>query len=190
MAPLKALVVVAAIAAFLELAMGKNYDVGPTGQWDQTSNYATWASSIKFVPGDTLTFKYTSTHDVVEVTKANYDSCSTSNAIDTHTGGNTVIPLNSTGNRYFICGTPGHCASGMKVEISVAAASSPPTTSPGTPPTLSPPGSAGPSGSPAPPTPPGASAPPPEQSATNSLNTVQAKFAMIFGFGLLMILAF
>ncbi|XP_010909861.1 umecyanin [Elaeis guineensis] len=188
MATLKALMAVAAIAAILELAMGKNYDVGPNGQWDQTSNYATWASSITFVPGDSLTFKYGSTHDVVEVTKANYDSCSTSGAISTHTGGNTVISLNSTGKRYFICGTPGHCAAGMKVEINVVAASSPPT-SPGTPPTLPPPGSAGPSGSPAPPTPPGASAPPPEQSAANIL-TVQAKFAMGFGFGLLMISAF
>uniref|UniRef100_A0A0E0EDV0 Phytocyanin domain-containing protein n=1 Tax=Oryza meridionalis TaxID=40149 RepID=A0A0E0EDV0_9ORYZ len=46
-----------------------------------------------------LVFKYSAQrHDVVEVNKAvGYDSCSTSTSIATHTIGNDVIPLTSTG---------------------------------------------------------------------------------------------
>ncbi|KAE8686855.1 hypothetical protein F3Y22_tig00111027pilonHSYRG00294 [Hibiscus syriacus] len=39
-----------------------------------------------------------------------------------------------TGTRYFICGTPGHCGQGMKVEVNtLASAGTPPGSAPGTP---------------------------------------------------------
>lgn len=74
-------------------------------------------------------FKYSAQrHDVVEVNKAGYDSCSTSTSIATHTTGNDVIPLTSTGTRYFICGFPGHCTTtgtgNMKIQIDVVQADS------------------------------------------------------------------
>ncbi|XP_059661040.1 uclacyanin 1-like [Cornus florida] len=143
-----------AVIAMLNKAMAANYTVGaPNGGWDTSSDLQTWASSQSFAIGDNLIFVYTINHDVVEVTKANYDSCQSSSPVQSYTGGNTVIPLASAGKRYFICGTSGHCSQGMKVEIDTLAASAPPPSSPASPP----PSSIPPTASPA--TPPAASPP-------------------------------
>jgi len=78
-------------------------------------------------------FKYLPNHDVVEVTKADYDSCQPSNPIQSYNDGATTIPLTSPGKRYFICGTMGHCSQGMKVEVNTLATAASPedsTTSP------------------------------------------------------------
>jgi hypothetical protein len=68
-------------------------------------------------------FEYSASHDVVEVSKAGYDACSASTPVATYTGGKTTVKLATAGKRYFICGIPGHCASGMKLAVSVTAAS-------------------------------------------------------------------
>jgi len=99
-----------------------NYTVGGSQQWNLGVNYATWATGKTFREGDSLIFKYTTVHDVLEVSKSAYDSCSTTNPTATNQGGSTTIVLASIGNRYFICGTAGHCAGGMKLAITVAAA--------------------------------------------------------------------
>ncbi|XP_038705003.1 uclacyanin 1-like [Tripterygium wilfordii] len=120
-------------AMLVELAMAANYTVGgPNSGWDTGSNVQTWASSRSFAVGDNLIFQYSANHDVVEVSKQNYDSCQASSAINSHSDGNTVIALSSPGKRYFICGTPGHCSSGMKVEIDTLATATP-TPSPASP---------------------------------------------------------
>ncbi|CAL9763556.1 unnamed protein product [Musa acuminata subsp. burmannicoides] len=130
-AMMRAVMAIATVAAISAIAMGANYDVGgPAGSWDLATNYTQWVSSKAFRVGDTLTFKYASSHDVLEVSSAAYSSCTTSNPISTSTGGNTVVTLNSTGSRYFVCGIPGHCAGGMKLQIDVAS----PTSTPPSPP--------------------------------------------------------
>ncbi|KAI5009643.1 hypothetical protein ZWY2020_011780 [Hordeum vulgare] len=112
--------------AVLSTASAAIYNVGePGGAWDLSTNYDTWASSRKFQPGDQIVFKYSpQAHDVLEVSKADYDSCSTANPIATLNTGNDIITLTATGTRYFICGFPGHCTGGMKVKIDVPASSS------------------------------------------------------------------
>lgn len=80
-------------------------------------------------------FKYTSGHTVDEVKSGDYSSCTTGNSITTDSSGSTTIPLTATGDHYFICGITGHCNSGMKLSVKVAAA----TTGGGT--TTSPPSS-------------------------------------------------
>ncbi|CAL5403509.1 unnamed protein product [Camellia sinensis] len=135
MAMLRTLVGLAVTGMLINVAMATSYTVGsPNGGWDLTTNLQGWASSQSFSAGDSLVFQYTPNHVVLEVTKADYDSCQTSNPLQTHTGTNTVIALPSPGKRYFICGTPGHCAQGMKLEIDTLATSAPPPTSPATPP--------------------------------------------------------
>ncbi|KAH9323308.1 hypothetical protein KI387_017947, partial [Taxus chinensis] len=67
-------------------------------------------------------FKYSAPHSVDEVNKAGYDACSSANAVTSSTDGNTVMNLTRAGKRYFICGSPGHCQSGMKLEINTVAA--------------------------------------------------------------------
>ncbi|KAF2310593.1 hypothetical protein GH714_015128 [Hevea brasiliensis] len=65
---------------------GVTYTVGDNQGWTLLSNTATfyqnWASGKNFKPGDILVFNYNNgAHDVAEVTKANYDSCNTTNPI-------------------------------------------------------------------------------------------------------------
>jgi len=66
-------------------------------------------------------FQYPPNHDVVEVTKADYDSCQPTKPIQSYNDGATTIPLTSPGKRYFICGTIGHCSQGMKLEVDALA---------------------------------------------------------------------
>ncbi|KAJ8426731.1 hypothetical protein Cgig2_011552 [Carnegiea gigantea] len=131
----------AILAAFMDVAMATNYTVGaPRGSWDTSTNLQAWAKSKTFNAGDNLFFQYAPTHDVVEVSKADYDTCKTSNAILRDNSGTTVVPLSEPGNRYFICGTPGHCTTGMKLAVNVVlAASSPaPSASPASAPSVIP----------------------------------------------------
>ena len=61
-------------------------------------------------------------HDVVEVTKAGFDACSSANNISAFRSGNDVVPLTAVGTRYFLCGLTGHCGNGMKIRVDVVAA--------------------------------------------------------------------
>ncbi|XP_031254558.1 uclacyanin 1 [Pistacia vera] len=139
MAVLRILISLAVVAMFIQLSMAANYTVGGTnGGWDTSTDLQSWASSQSFQVGDNLIFQYIASHDVLEVSKADYDSCQSTRAVQSFSDGNTVIPLSSPGKRYFICGTVGHCSQGMKVEITTLATSSPPSISPATSPTATP----------------------------------------------------
>ncbi|XP_058773839.1 uclacyanin 1-like [Vicia villosa] len=127
------------VAILIKLAMATNHIVGgPNGGWDTSSDLQTWASSKQFSVGDNLVFQYPPNHNVVEVTKSDYDSCQQTNAIQSFNDGATTIPLTSQGKRYFICGTIGHCSQGMKIEIDTLATQ----ISPASPATASPPAAA------------------------------------------------
>ncbi|GFS31887.1 uclacyanin 1 [Actinidia rufa] len=121
-----------AIATMLmSVAVAVTYTVGsPNGSWDTSTNLQAWATSKSFSVGDNLVFQYMPNHDVNEVSKTDYDSCQTSNPIQTYTGSNTAVRLSSPGKRYFICGTMGHCSQGMKVKIDTLAISAPPPATP------------------------------------------------------------
>ncbi|KAL6658858.1 hypothetical protein ACP70R_002898 [Stipagrostis hirtigluma subsp. patula] len=122
------LAVAVAMAAVLATAHAASYTVGaPAGSWDLRTNYTRWASSINFRAGDQLVFKYSRTaHNVVEVSKADYDSCSGSSPLATFQTGDDAVPLPAAGvTRYFICGVPGHCDAGMKLAVRVEAAAGP-----------------------------------------------------------------
>nr|CAB3447408.1 unnamed protein product [Digitaria exilis] len=68
------------------------------------------------------------------VSSADYSACSSSNSLQSYSDQNTKIALTAPGTRYFICGTPGHCSSGMKLAVTVSAASATtPATSPAAP---------------------------------------------------------
>ncbi|KAL2524623.1 uclacyanin 1 [Abeliophyllum distichum] len=149
---LKTLLSLAAMAMLIKLAMAANYTVGaPDGSWDQSSNLLKWASSKTFSVGDNLSkflafrlvptsiasinnvFQYVINHDVLEVSKPDFDSCRANSPVNSYSGGSTVISLSSPGKRYFICGTAGHCNQGMKLEIDTIVASAPPPATPSAP---------------------------------------------------------
>ena len=71
-------------------------------------------------------------HTVTEVSKSGYDSCSGANALSDDDTGSTTVPLATPGTHYFICNIPGHCASGMKLAVTVSATRSGTAASAGT----------------------------------------------------------
>ncbi|KAL6638092.1 hypothetical protein ACP70R_025664 [Stipagrostis hirtigluma subsp. patula] len=115
------------LALTLGLAMAATssaviYKVGDTSGWTilGNPNYSDWATKKTFHVGDTIEFQYPKgIHNVLEVKKADYDSCTNSTPIATHTSGDDKIVIKSPGHRFFICGVPGHCAAGQKVNIRV-----------------------------------------------------------------------
>lgn len=117
------LLAVAAVAAVLQLAAAADHPVGGSGSWDASgTSYNAWSAKQTFKQGDTLSFQFAPSHDVTEVDKKDYDSCSAANPIKSYTGGSAAVKLTAPGKRYFICSVTGHCASGMKLEVTVAAA--------------------------------------------------------------------
>ncbi|XP_062186367.1 uclacyanin 1-like [Phragmites australis] len=140
-AEMKALICVAVALSLIHVVMAADYVVGnPAGGWDGRTDYKSWAAAQTFAPGDTLTFKYNSFHNVLEVTKDAFEACITTNPISYDNSGSTTIELTMPGRRYFICGGPGHCLAGMKMEVNVVDRPAPTTPSP--PPLLPPPGQA------------------------------------------------
>jgi len=85
-------------------------------------------------------FKYNTYHNVLEVTKDAFDACTTANPISFDNSGSTTVALTMPGTRYFICGAPGHCLGGMKMEVQVADRPAPAT--PSSPPPPPPPAAA------------------------------------------------
>ncbi|CAN6202067.1 unnamed protein product [Urochloa humidicola] len=104
-------------------AAATKYTVGGASGWTTSGDYATWASGKKVKVGDTLEFKYTGgAHTVDEVSAADYAACSSANALSSDSAGSTTVTLKTAGKHYFICGVAGHCSSGMKLVVDVAAA--------------------------------------------------------------------
>lgn len=127
------------------------------------------------------------------VDKAGYDACDGSSASENHSDGDTKIELKTVGPKYYICPTPGHCQGGMKLAVTVVAASSgtpnapsPPSSTPGTPTTPDSPPTAG---TPATPTPrSGSTSPPPKPSGASKgvMSYVLVGVSMVLGYGLWM----
>uniref|UniRef100_A0A0E0JPN2 Phytocyanin domain-containing protein n=1 Tax=Oryza punctata TaxID=4537 RepID=A0A0E0JPN2_ORYPU len=129
MVEMKAAICIAAAVSLIHVVSAADYTIGSAaGGWG--GEYKAWVASQTFVPGDTLTFKYNSYHNVVEVTKDEYEACSATNPVSADSSGSTTIVLTAPGKRYFICGAPGHCQSGMKLVVDVADRPAPATPSP------------------------------------------------------------
>jgi hypothetical protein len=132
MAGTRALLVLA-VAVLIGTAHGATYTVGaPAGSWDLSTNYTRWASGVAFRAGDRLVFKYSpAAHNVVEVSKADHDSCSSARPLATFATGDDTVPLPAAGvTRYFICGVPGHCDGGMKLAVRIEGATAAPSPAP------------------------------------------------------------
>ncbi|KAF8099712.1 hypothetical protein N665_0238s0040 [Sinapis alba] len=184
------------VLAIVPATIAETYIVGDTQQWASNVDYTEWVKGKTFRVGDILEFKYGRTHSVDVTTKAGYDNCDSSAATENHSDGDTKIELKTVGAKYYICPTPGHCESGMKLAVTVVAASSgtpdaptPPSSTPGTPPATpeSPPAA----GTPATPTPPAGSTSPPPPKASGACKGVIMSYvlvgvSMVLGYGLWM----
>ncbi|KAL0710578.1 hypothetical protein Bca4012_017556 [Brassica carinata] len=119
------------LTTFIGLAVATDHTIGGPSGWTVGANLKTWAAGQTFAVGDNLVFAYPSAfHDVVEVTKPEYDSCQAVKPLITFANGNSIVPLTTPGKRYFICGMPGHCTQGMKLEVNVIPAANAAPTAP------------------------------------------------------------
>ncbi|XP_022159180.1 mavicyanin-like [Momordica charantia] len=103
------------------------HKVGDSAGWTTLIpvDYAKWASSNNFHVGDSLLFSYNNKfHNVLQVNQQQYGSCNSSSPAASYNSGADSIALKRTGTFYFLCGFPGHCQEGQKVEIKVTRASS------------------------------------------------------------------
>ena len=75
-------------------------------------------------------------NNVMLVTYENFKSCNSADPKFVRISGNDSLPITKPGHYYYICGVPGHCEVGQKVDIRVPKTSSPnPSLSPSPSPT-------------------------------------------------------
>ncbi|RZC76175.1 hypothetical protein C5167_000294 [Papaver somniferum] len=99
------------------------YKVGDDKGWTTLSpipDYQKWSSTKDFKVGDSIVFEYSpEMHNVVQVNYTDYKNCNAASPIRTFTSGKDTIPIKRKGHFWYICGIPGHCAMGQKVDIRV-----------------------------------------------------------------------
>ncbi|ESQ56076.1 hypothetical protein EUTSA_v10026766mg [Eutrema salsugineum] len=129
---------------------GTVHKVGDSSGWTMIGvNYDCWASSRTFQVGDSLVFEYNNDfHDVTEVTHNDFELCEPSKLLAKYQTGSDTISLTKPGLQNFICGVPGHCDIGQKLQILVLPASLGPVAAPLPRPVRSPNVSSSPSPSP------------------------------------------
>ncbi|WJX59995.1 hypothetical protein P8452_45251 [Trifolium repens] len=138
----KAVVLLMMIMVAAQVSNAAVYKVGDSAGWTIMGNinYTKWAADKKFQIGDTIIFEYNpKLHNVMRVTHPMYRSCNTSAPMTTLNTGNDSIKLTNNGHHFFLCGVPGHCQLGQKVDINVikVSASAPPA-APAAAPSISP----------------------------------------------------
>ncbi|CAA7037944.1 unnamed protein product [Microthlaspi erraticum] len=120
------------VALFGAAVGGTVHKVGDSKGWTMMgADYEAWASSRTFKVGDSLVFEYDNEyHDVTEVTPNDFELCEPSSPLATYRTGSDTVSLTKPGIRNFICGTPGHCKIGQKLQILVLPASLGPVAAP------------------------------------------------------------
>ncbi|XP_060180306.1 chemocyanin-like [Lycium barbarum] len=106
------------------------YKVGDADGWTigvgANVDYHTWAASKNFRVGDILVFEYNKTqNNVLRVSLPDYHSCNAGNPITSYSSGNDSITIKGPGHYYYICGFPGHCQAGQKLDVRVLKVSKP-----------------------------------------------------------------
>ncbi|KAL9244404.1 hypothetical protein vseg_018184 [Gypsophila vaccaria] len=98
-----------------------NVEVGGSAGWELATNFTYWTASNPIFVNDSLVFRYSPEHDVIEVSEANFFTCDTSSPIAAYNDkdGMTLINLTQPGPRYFVCGRSNHCPAGLKLRVYV-----------------------------------------------------------------------
>ncbi|KAF8394416.1 hypothetical protein HHK36_020624 [Tetracentron sinense] len=127
MALLKSAIIFFLGMAALQVSIATVYKVGDSAGWTAmgTVDYKKWAAEKNFHVGDIILFTYNAQyHNVKQVSHDDFKSCNASNPLATYTTGNDSITIKKPGHLFFLCGFPGHCEAGQKVDIRVSRGSS------------------------------------------------------------------
>ncbi|KAL2643980.1 hypothetical protein R1flu_011567 [Riccia fluitans] len=109
-------------AILVEHAAAATVVVGGEKGWTLGFDYKKWAAGTKVKRFDTLHFKYDkSQHNVMRVSKADYDSCNIASPMREFSTGEDIVKLIEPGTYYYICGLTEHCKLGLKMAIHVHA---------------------------------------------------------------------
>ncbi|KAJ7569431.1 hypothetical protein O6H91_01G077600 [Diphasiastrum complanatum] len=95
--------------AGLQSVIAVSYTVGDAGGWNLVFNYNQ------------------ASHSVLQVSQPDYQACNINNALKSYSSGKDTVTLKDPSS-YFVCGTPGHCQTGMKVAITTSSTPTTPTT--------------------------------------------------------------
>ncbi|XP_054821183.1 mavicyanin-like [Prosopis cineraria] len=124
------------IMVMVIMSDGAVYKVGDSAGWTSIGHvdYSNWVASKNFKAGDTIIFEYNPEfHNVMRVTDEMYKSCNAmaGTPLETFNTGNDSIKINNYGHHFFICGFPGHCQEGQRIDINVirVSATKPPSPS-------------------------------------------------------------
>lgn len=121
------------LVSLVQVSLGAVHNVGDSAGWTIMGNvdYSKWASSKNFHVGDSLLFQYNSQfHNVKQVTHQDFQSCNATSPVATYTSGSDSVTLKRTGHYYFLCGVPGHCQAGQKLDVLITPPTLRPTASP------------------------------------------------------------
>ncbi|XP_059436138.1 mavicyanin-like [Corylus avellana] len=114
------------------VSSGSVYEVGDSHGWnnDSSVDYTSWASTKNFHVGDIIRFVYNPLeNNVMQVSRKSFHACNSTDFVSVIISGNDSIPITRPGHYYYICGVPGHCQAGQKVDIRVPKPSSSPAPS-------------------------------------------------------------
>jgi len=98
-------------------------ECGSGAMEDQTISWARGMSPVQLcvTPGTSVTFDWTSGHNMEEVSEDSYESCTGFAKTSPEAGPATWLAPSEPSVNYFACGVPGHCSGGMKAMIEVKA---------------------------------------------------------------------
>ncbi|KAH7577546.1 hypothetical protein JRO89_XS01G0265200 [Xanthoceras sorbifolium] len=128
------------ITALFRVSLCAVHKVGDSAGWTTIGNvdYKKWASAKNFHVGDVISndfiltqsvyiytaFEYNNQfHNVKQVSHRDFQSCNATSSIAVYSSGSDSMTLKRPGHYYFLCGFPGHCQAGQKVDILVTPAS-------------------------------------------------------------------
>ncbi|MED6221245.1 hypothetical protein PIB30_052586 [Stylosanthes scabra] len=124
--PMVLLFMAFAALVMLPEASAKLWIAGDNMGWTSNVSYSSWTKGKHFYNGDwlcktqPLSLYCVNQMNVLEVNKKDYETCNSDHLLHNWTSGagRDVVPLNVTGNHYFISGN-GLCSRGMKLAIRV-----------------------------------------------------------------------
>ncbi|KAI6697031.1 hypothetical protein NL676_017150 [Syzygium grande] len=112
-----AILAIVALVALPSVALATQWTVGDSSGWTINYNYTDWAKDKVFPM-----FSYqVGNHSVLKISNAtDFQACNKPPANEALTSGHDVIPLNTTGVKWYICGIGEHCAKlNQKLKIMV-----------------------------------------------------------------------
>ncbi|ONM06971.1 Cupredoxin superfamily protein [Zea mays] len=82
--------------------------------------YMAWSNNRTFYAGDNLVFRFQiGFYDVVQVSRREYEDCTTDDPYNNFRVPPAVVPLDYKGVRYYVCSVGNYCKLGLKFHVTI-----------------------------------------------------------------------